>query len=189
MLESGDADSAEPALLRARELLPEFAEADSVYPLLIQLYLDSGRFAEAERELEAMLAINGDAFAERRQLATLRLQRNDLAAAAEMLEAANEINPFDIDLHNELADIYSRLERWADAVRERRAILALRPSDLALARYQLAHALHQSGEPGPARRQVIYALEIAPNYAEAQELLLALIDTPPTEGNLNGQSN
>ncbi len=189
MLESGDPDSAEPALLRARDLLPEFAEEDSVYPLLIRLYLDSGRLKEAERELEAMLAINGEAFQARKQLASLRLQRDDLLAAAEMLEAANEINPFDIELHAELADIYSRLERWGDAVRERRAILALNPSDLAEARYQLAYALQQSGELTPARRQVIYALEIAPNYAEAQQLLLALIETPQTEGILNGQSN
>lgn len=178
MLENGEIETAEPALLRARELLPEYAEADSAYPLLIQLFLESGRLAEAERELEAMLAINGDAFQERKQLASLRLQRNDLPAAAEMLEAANEINPFDIDLHTDLAEIYSKLERWTDAVRERQAILALNPPDLAEARYQLAHALQRSGQPGPARRQVIYALEIAPNYQEAQQLLLALIDTP-----------
>ncbi len=176
MLEKGDLAAAEQALLRARDLLPEYANANSAYPLLVQLYLDSERPADAEQTLEAMLAINGEALNERLQLASLRRQRNDLEGTAEMLEAANEINPFKLEVHTELAEIYAELNRWPESARQRRSVLALQPADMAEAHYLLAHALQQAGEIDSAREQVVYALEIAPNYAEAQRLLLAIID-------------
>jgi hypothetical protein len=46
--------------------------------------------------------------------------------------------------------------------------------DLAAARYQLARALVAAGRRDEARREVLRALEIAPGYAEAQDLLLEL---------------
>jgi Tfp pilus assembly protein PilF len=54
--------------------------------------------------------------------------------------------------------------------------------DLAGALYQLALAQHRGGENAAARRSVIRALEQAPNYADAQELLLTLVDTTGTGG-------
>jgi Tfp pilus assembly protein PilF len=62
------------------------------------------------------------------------------------------------------------------AVRERRAIVALAPVDVAGARYQLARALLDAGDVPAAKREVIRALERAPSYAPAQELLLRIVD-------------
>jgi len=59
-------------------------------------------------------------------------------------------------------------------VRERTAILALNPVDKAGAHYGLAQALFRAGDRAGARTQVLRALEIAPAYPEAQQLLLQL---------------
>jgi Tfp pilus assembly protein PilF len=54
------------------------------------------------------------------------------------------------------------------------AVLALNPVDEAEARYQLALAWFQAGDMAAARREVLRALEIAPAFEKAQELLLRI---------------
>jgi Tfp pilus assembly protein PilF len=67
-------------------------------------------------------------------------------------------------------------------VRERRAIIALDPVDRAAAEYRLARAYLLAGDRAEARRAVLRALERAPNYQEAQELLLELRGARPQGG-------
>ena len=67
-------------------------------------------------------------------------------------------------------------------MRERRAVLALAPVDLAEARFQLARALLAAGDRTAAKREVLLALEGAPTFAPAQELLLTLVDGPRAGG-------
>jgi Tfp pilus assembly protein PilF len=54
--------------------------------------------------------------------------------------------------------------------------VALNPVDRAEAFYQLAVAYRDAGAPADARRSVLRALEEAPHFERAQELLLALRD-------------
>ncbi len=93
---------------------------------------------------------------------------------AESLELAMYISPYDIAAHARLAALYANAGNKAGAVRERQAIVALRPVDMAEARYQLALAHFENGDRANARREVVRALENAPNFAKAQELLLKL---------------
>lgn len=93
---------------------------------------------------------------------------------AESLELAMYISPYDIAAHTRLAELHARAGNRAGAVRERQAIVALKPVDIAEARYQLALAHFENGDRVNARREVVRALENAPNFAKAQELLLKL---------------
>lgn len=99
-----------------------------------------------------------------------------LAAATNVtdLESAAYIYPYDIALHERLAEQHARAGNWADAVVARRVVVALQPVDMAEAHYQLAHALLRAGDRAGARREVLRALEAAPNFQRAQELLLEL---------------
>jgi len=108
------------------------------------------------------------------EAATLWTELGEKAPAAEALEMVVEINPFDLDAHEELAGIYEELEEWEGAVRERRALLALDPPNRADAHYRLAVALAEVGNRTEARTQVLRALEIAPTFEAALELLLEL---------------
>jgi Flp pilus assembly protein TadD len=106
--------------------------------------------------------------------AELWLELGNKRAAAEALRNAVEITPFDVEPHQELATLLEELGDVEGAVLERRALLALDPPDKAEAHYLLALALRNAGERDEARTQVLRALEIAPSYEEALELLLEL---------------
>ncbi|TFH63913.1 MAG: tetratricopeptide repeat protein [Gemmatimonadales bacterium] len=93
-----------------------------------------------------------------------------------------EIVPFDLGRHQELADLYEELKERQGAVLERRAILALDPTDRAEAHFRLAVAMSEAGDRTGARSQLLRALEIAPNYEAALELLLALRGGREEEG-------
>jgi tetratricopeptide (TPR) repeat protein len=79
-----------------------------------------------------------------------------------------------MDYHARLAEVYAASEEREKAVRERRAVVALQPVDRAEALYQLALALRDAGDRSEARTQVVRALEAAPAFERAQELLLEL---------------
>jgi len=174
LLEQNDLEAAEAFLKRAQQLFPEYAGGDSSYWLLTMLYLKQQKSAEAEAQLESMIAINSEHYEAHLHLARLRAERDDHPGAAAALEAALFIYPYDLDVHRDLAKHLARLERWDEAARERRAVLTLDPVDKAEAHYQLAFAYERAGNRSSAHEQILYALEIAPNYFEAQELLLAL---------------
>ena len=106
-------------------------------------------------------------------------EANDYAAlvgqgTAESLGLAMYVSPYDIAAHTRLAELYARKGDRAGAVRERQVIVALKPVDMAEARYQLALAHFENKDRANARREVLRALETAPNFAKAQELLLEL---------------
>jgi cellulose synthase operon protein C len=77
-------------------------------------------------------------------------------------------------LHKLAGDVYLDLGSAAEAAKEFRVVIALTPADLAAAHYDLARALAAAGNRGEARRAVLRALEIAPGFDKAQELLLKL---------------
>ena len=84
------------------------------------------------------------------------------------------VNPFEIRDHERLATLYARLGDKNKTIRERLAVVALKPVDRAEALYQLALAYRNSGDLENARHRVIQSLEEAPHFERAQELLLAL---------------
>jgi Tfp pilus assembly protein PilF len=52
---------------------------------------------------------------------------------------------------------------------------------MAEARYRVAYALYRSGDSEAARREVLRALEVAPNYSDALDLLLTIRGTGASE--------
>jgi tetratricopeptide (TPR) repeat protein len=108
------------------------------------------------------------------ELANVLEQLGDSAGAASALDRAMYISPYDAALHVRLANLFARTGNKRGAVRERQAVVALNPVDRAEALYQLALAYYEAGDGQAARREVLRALEDAPNFEKAQELLLRL---------------
>ncbi len=129
---------------------------------------------DARKELTRFVAINGNHYEAYLQLAELEEKLGDESKAAEMLERALYVYPFEIDLHRRLADLYRGLEHHSGVIRERRALVAAEVVDRAQVLYELALAYFESGDSAGARREVLRALEIAPSFDEALELLLKL---------------
>ncbi len=84
------------------------------------------------------------------------------------------IYPEDQATHQKLGALLLAASRPSEAVQEYRAVLALKPSDSAAAHLDLARALTAAHQTSEAKDQVLLALEAAPNYKPAQQLLLQL---------------
>jgi tetratricopeptide (TPR) repeat protein len=174
LAKDGKHAEAAPYLERAKALFPEYAEDDGPYRLLAEGARARGDLRRAVMELAAMTAINERAYDARILLAELRLSLADSAGAADALDQAMYVDPTDPAIHQRLADLAEGLRRPALAVREWRALVALEPADPAVAYYRLARAELAAGDPEAARRAVLRALEQAPGYEPALELLLTL---------------
>ena len=90
-----------------------------------------------------------------------------------------EIDPFDPISHQVLGRMAVKDGRTALATRELTVALALDPVDRVAAHTDLAESLFLSKNFNEAKSQVMAALEIAPSYERAQELLLEIIETEP----------
>ena len=106
--EQGEPELAEPYLLRAQQLFPEYAGGDSSYWLLGLIYRDQERFDEAEAQFVRMVAINAENYPALTELGLLRHRRGDTAGAIAALEAAVYIYPYDFGLHRRLARRHQR---------------------------------------------------------------------------------
>ena len=159
---------------RAVQMFPSYVDPGSGYHFLVIANTelrDSDAVAEA---LSAIVAKNGEAVNESATLATMREVLGDTAGAVSALAKATLIDPYDVPSQTRLAELAFARKDWPLAIRARRAILALGPSDRAEAFFRLAQALAASGDPVSARREVLRALDLAPNFEAAQDLLLSI---------------
>lgn len=183
LLGEGKVDEAIVELKKAKEMFPEYAQSDGPYALLAQAYEMKNDKKSAAAELQAMTVINEEAFVENMTAATAMLELGDRAGAMAALERAVWINPFDQTAHQRLAELAGQMSERKISIRERRALLALDPSDRVEALYQLALAYADAGDMVSARREVLRALEQAPNYSKAQDLLLRIRSSRPPGSN------
>ena len=167
-------EEAEEHFRAALRLFPEHGGMDSPYWFLAQIHQQRAETEPAAAALARLTALNESHYEALLQLAELRTELGDGAGAAEAMDAAVLIYPYEIELHDRLAQAHEARGDAAGAVRERRAIVALAPADLAGAHYELALAYLTAGEQAQARRSLLRALEIAPNFAAGLELLLDL---------------
>jgi len=174
LLRRGDSVAAVLPLERARALFPEYGGGDGAYPHLVAALLAKGDRKRAAEVLSTMAGLGDVPYEFHVKLADLLLQNGDTAGAANALESAMFMNPYEIAEHERLAGLYARIGERRKAIRERQAVVALNPVDRAEAYYQLAITYRDAGATGDARRSIIRALEDAPHFERAQELLLQL---------------
>lgn len=110
-----------------------------------------------------------------KRLAALRQAAGQNSEAAATLERINYIYPVkDEDLHRRLGDLLLGLKQYDGAIREYKALVASQPVDKAGAEFNLAQAYFAAGQKDEAQDSVLAALEIAPGFKPAQQLLLQL---------------
>jgi cellulose synthase operon protein C len=178
-MDRGEMDAARIILESAREIFPENTSADGPYKDLLTIYKSNP--ADAPKLLALlndMVKYGMTDYEPHLMLADLLQQSGDAAGAADALERAMYINPFDAGVHERMADLYKKSGDKAKVVRERRALVGLKPVDRAGAYYRLAMAQDEAGDSRGAISSLLRALEDAPNYQAAQELLLKLKGSP-----------
>jgi hypothetical protein len=85
------------------------------------------------------------------------------------------VAPLRPEVHLEYGDSLAAAGRNAQALVEYQALLAMKPQDLADAHYRLAKTYVALEDRAKGREHLLYALEIAPHYREAQQLLLEVV--------------
>ena len=85
------------------------------------------------------------------------------------------VAPLRQEVHAEFGDRLLAAGQPRRAATEFEALLAMKPHDQAAAHYQLARAYFDLQDRTRSREHLLYALEIAPHYREAQQLLLEIV--------------
>ena len=108
------------------------------------------------------------------QLARWFAEADRTAEAIDVLNAVVQVAPLDDELHIQLGDWLLEEQMPSAALSEYEVSLAMNPHDQAAAHYRLATAYRQLEDDARTLEHVLYALEIAPHYREAQHLLLEI---------------
>jgi tetratricopeptide (TPR) repeat protein len=174
--EAGKKDEAIEAFERAAKLVPIANGEDSPHLQIAELALEKKDQPRAMAALQAVMNADFDNVEAARQLARLMSEAKvtDPSRRRPVFERIAAIDPFDASAHVELGRLALERNEPDLAIREFRAVLALKPVDQAAAYTDLAEAYLRAGRRPEARKQTLAALEIAPSYERAQNLLLKL---------------
>ena len=149
---------------------------DSPHAVMGRLAEQLGDPARAIKEYRALLAHDHTAIEAARRLAELAEKANDQTMVAFATDRIVALDPFDASGHTGLGRLALRSRDAPVAMREFKVALAIGPADRASAHCDLAESYLLAGRPADAKREALAALEIAPSFERAQDLLLKAID-------------
>jgi tetratricopeptide (TPR) repeat protein len=157
-----------------RDYYSDYVGHGSAYEITADVYLGQNKKAEAVRELEHYRDLGGTDVETLKKLARIELELGKRKDAERTFETLNYIYPEDEEIHRKFGGLLLSDGDAPGAVREYTAVLAGKPSDVAESHFDLAKALTAAHRTGEAKDQVLLALEAAPDYKPAQQLLLQL---------------
>ncbi|HYJ86518.1 MAG TPA: tetratricopeptide repeat protein [Pyrinomonadaceae bacterium] len=170
----GDNQNAILHFKRAIELFPYYADEGNPYEPLAEILEKQGDKAQAADTLTALVKFDENNLVALRNVARLRLGLGDRTRALEAIRLSFYVSPFEYATHTQAGELSLDTKQYAQALAEFQITLALDPPNVAEANYNVANAYHMLGRPPEARRAVLRALEAAPSYEKAQELLLKI---------------
>ncbi len=177
-LEARDADAALAAYQKAAALVPMATGEGSPHARIAALVQAKGDKAGAARALETLTGFDHTDVVSARQLVALLDPSIDGPRRRAALARVVAVDPFDAAAHAELGRFALAAGSLPEAVRSFRVAVAAGATDRAGAHADLGEALEKSGAKDDAKRQALLALEVAPTYARAQDLLLRLVEPP-----------
>jgi tetratricopeptide (TPR) repeat protein len=173
-LQNGKKDEAIREGLTIRDYYPDYVGNESDYELIVEAYIGKGDRAAAIRALQQYRDQGGRNVSTLKKLAALEQESGNSTQAENTLSKLNYIYPEDEETHRRLGGLLLNRGNASGAIREYQAVLQLQPGDPAESHYDLAKALSAAHRMGEAKDQVLLALEAAPDFKPAQQLLLQL---------------
>jgi len=171
----GDTQGAVVHYIRALELFPYVSGKGNPYESLAKLLEQNGDRERAAKTLDSLVKTDENNLEALKTIARLRLALGERQQALDALQASFYISPFDYKLHTQAGELSLETKDYAKALTEFQVALALAPPNVAEANYNVAAAFHALGRQPEAKRAVLRALEAAPRYDKAQELLLRIV--------------
>jgi tetratricopeptide (TPR) repeat protein len=174
---SEEYDGAVQHLTIARDLLPEYSGDPNPRQILADIYAERGDEAAMLRELEALVKYQQHAFDACYKLARAYQKRDDYAKVVYFLERAIAVDPYHPDVHRLLARAAFEKADHEKAIREYKILTALDDTDPVSAYTDLARAYLAGGRKEEAKKSVLLALEMAPTFERAQNILLDSLES------------
>ncbi len=175
---AGNSAGAIAQLEKASELLPLATGSDNPNSMIASIALEQKDNARAIRALEAVVKVDHYDVEAARKLAALVAESNDPARTGVAYERVVALDPFDAQAQTMTGRAALTRRDAPRAVRAFTAALASSPADRASAFTDLAEAHLMAGNAPEAKRQALAALEIAPTFDRAQDVLLKVVDVP-----------
>jgi len=170
---------AKPALEKLIQLYPGFTGPGCAYALLGETYHALGETNAQRNVLAQWAARDSEALDAYAPLMELDAGGADWPSVAQNARRYLAVNPLVALPYRYLAQASEAQGQTSAAIEADRALLQLDPPNPAEAHFHLAQLLHQTGDPA-ARRHVLQALEEAPRYRAALQLLLRMnSESPP----------
>jgi tetratricopeptide (TPR) repeat protein len=170
-----DPDGAIAAFERAAALVPHATGPDSPQAQIAEIALSRKDQARAIAALDTLTGFDHSDLASARKLVSLLDGAKDQTLLGTALRRVVAVDPFDSAAHTALGRMALAEGKATEAVRLFRVAIAAGPVDRAGAHADLAEGLFDAGQRDEARKAALAALEIAPTYPRAQNLLLKLV--------------
>jgi tetratricopeptide (TPR) repeat protein len=164
------------AFERALEIVPSASGGNSPNALIASVALEQKDTARAIRALEAHVRVDPSDVEAARTLASLLEPMGDAGRTEDAYKRVVSADPFDATAQRAVGVFAMRRNDTPAALRALKSALAMNPADRASAHTDLAEAYLQAGQRAEAKRELVLALEIAPSFERAQDLLLKLVD-------------
>jgi tetratricopeptide (TPR) repeat protein len=173
-------EAAKEPIDKLLQLVPEYAEEDSPFLMKAKVSRELGETDEELALLEKMASLNADAVDTYRRLAELHSERNDWQAAILNAQRILAVNPLIPEPYRILAAAGEKTGDRDAAISGLRTLSIMDPYDPADIHFRTARLMEQAGRRDEARKHALMALEEAPRYQAAHELLLAILEPPAT---------
>ena len=157
------------------EMLPQYVEPDSPYLALARAKEELSLRDDAIAALTSFWKQGGYEPTSLKRLGGWMHEAGQTGDAIDVFKSVNMVDPLDQELHGVLGELLLDQDRADEALREFEIALELNPHDKAIAHFRLAKAQHALGNKAESQRQLLLALDVAPNYRPAQRLLLELM--------------
>ncbi len=168
-------------LQQAQSILPTYSGYPSPSLVMAQIYEAMGNEEARLAQLRIMLENQQHDANTPLILANHALETNQLDQAKYYIDRALAVDPYQPEVQRRLADFASASDDSALAVQAFEVLMALEVSDPVGARTDLAAAYLANSQRDDAKNTVLRALEQAPSYERAQQILLQSVETTPTE--------
>ena len=159
------------AFERAAKIIPRAAPA---WSLIASVALEQKDNARAIQALETLVKVDHNDVESARQLASLLEPTKDAAKLEDAYLRVLTTDPFDVTAQSGYGRLAFKRGDADAALRAFRSALALKPPDRATAHTDLAEVYLQKRQTADAKRELLAALELAPSYERAQDLLLKI---------------
>jgi tetratricopeptide (TPR) repeat protein len=166
-------EAAKAPLRRLISLYPDQHEGDSAYALLARAHRELGETAEEEAMLNKVAELCSDAPDAYARLMEIAAERKDWQGVLRNGGRFTAVDPLSPKPYEGMAGARAALGDKPGAIAAYRTLLALGPDDIPGTHYHLAMLLHAAGDMS-AKRHVLLALEEAPRYRAALDLLLQM---------------